>query len=120
MGVVRWKSAVKYFPLAIVLMSCVVTALYLINNAASNVVTQENLVIFKESDNTISSCDFFSGKWVYDDVSYPLYKERECTIMEDSFACEKNGRKNLKYQNFRWQPHQCDLPRLLKYFLIFY
>ncbi|XP_042056315.1 protein trichome birefringence-like 34 [Salvia splendens] len=112
MGAVRWKSVVKYFPLTVVLM----LALYLIDNSTSNVVTQENLVIFKENkivtnNNTISGCDLFSGKWVYDDVSYPLYKEGECTMMEDSFACEKSGRKNLKYQNWRWQPHQCDLPR---------
>ncbi|XP_059668067.1 protein trichome birefringence-like 34 isoform X1 [Cornus florida] len=31
--------------------------------------------------------------------------------MRDDFACEKYGRKDLNYQSWRWQPHQCDLPR---------
>ncbi|GFP91792.1 protein trichome birefringence-like 34 [Phtheirospermum japonicum] len=30
--------------------------------------------------------------------------------MEEDFACEKYGRKHLKYQNWRWKPHHCDLP----------
>ncbi|CAB4284848.1 unnamed protein product [Prunus armeniaca] len=58
-----------------------------------------------------SSCNLFSGKWVSDNQSYPLYKERQCTYMSDQLACEKFGRKDLSYQNWRWQPHQCDLPR---------
>ncbi|CAA7389376.1 unnamed protein product [Spirodela intermedia] len=56
-------------------------------------------------------CDLTSGKWVYDNASYPLYNERDCTFMSDQLACEKFGRKDLKYQNWRWQPHGCDLPR---------
>ncbi|XP_026440184.1 protein trichome birefringence-like 34 isoform X2 [Papaver somniferum] len=31
--------------------------------------------------------------------------------MSDQLACEKFGRKDLSYQNWRWQPDQCDLPR---------
>ncbi|KAK6120227.1 hypothetical protein DH2020_045918 [Rehmannia glutinosa] len=61
--------------------------------------------------NSVSRCDFFSGTWVYDNISYPLYKEKQCSFMLDSFACEKYGRKDLKYQHWRWQPHDCDLPR---------
>ncbi|PKH89609.1 hypothetical protein CRG98_049946 [Punica granatum] len=56
-------------------------------------------------------CDLFSGRWVYDNVSYPLYKEKECKFMSDQLACEKYGRKDLSYQHWRWQPHDCDLPR---------
>ncbi|KAH1199394.1 Protein trichome birefringence-like 34 [Glycine max] len=58
-----------------------------------------------------SKCDLFSGKWVFDNESYPLYKEKECTFMSDQLACEKFGRKDLSYQNWRWQPHHCNLPR---------
>ncbi|XP_057470878.1 protein trichome birefringence-like 34 [Actinidia eriantha] len=61
--------------------------------------------------NSLSQCDLFSGKWVFDNESYPLYKEQECRFMWDEFACQKFGRKDLNYQNWRWQPHQCDLPR---------
>ncbi|KAM1949561.1 hypothetical protein ACFX15_009604 [Malus domestica] len=58
-----------------------------------------------------SRCNLFSGKWVFDNQSYPLYKEKQCTYMSDQLACEKFGRKDLSYQNWRWQPYQCDLPR---------
>lgn len=69
-----------------------------------------------------SSCNLFSGKWVSDNQSYPLYKERQCTYMSDQLACEKFGRKDLSYQNWRWQPHQCDLPRSLSHpsFFLFF
>lgn len=58
-----------------------------------------------------SGCDLFSGKWVYDNSTYPLYSERGCKFMSDQSACEKFGRKDLRYQNWRWQPHGCNLPR---------
>ena len=58
-------------------------------------------------------CNMFSGKWVFDNESYPLYKEKQCTFMSDQLACEKFGRKDLSYQFWRWQPHQCNLPRFL-------
>ncbi|XAR68767.1 hypothetical protein NMG60_11000128 [Bertholletia excelsa] len=63
------------------------------------------------SRKSLQSCDLFSGRWVYDNKSYPLYRERECKFMLDEFACEKFGRKDSKYQHWRWQPHECDLPR---------
>ncbi|KAK6943197.1 PC-Esterase, partial [Dillenia turbinata] len=56
-------------------------------------------------------CNLFLGKWVFDNQSYPLYKEQECSFKAEDFACGKHGRKDLKYQNWRWQPHHCDLPR---------
>ncbi|CAM8961895.1 unnamed protein product [Rhodiola kirilowii] len=33
------------------------------------------------------------------------------SFMSDQLACEKYGRKDLSYQNWRWQPHHCDMPR---------
>ncbi|XP_022887431.1 protein trichome birefringence-like 34 [Olea europaea var. sylvestris] len=62
-------------------------------------------------NNSSSECNLFRGRWVFNNQSYPLYKERKCLFLADEFACEKYGRKDLKYQNWRWQPHQCDLPR---------
>ncbi|KAI3835023.1 hypothetical protein MKW92_033398 [Papaver armeniacum] len=58
-----------------------------------------------------SSCDLFSGKWVYDNSTNPLYSWKQCSLWNDVFTCEKYGRKDLRYQNWRWQPDQCDLPR---------
>uniref|UniRef100_A0A7N0VD08 Trichome birefringence-like N-terminal domain-containing protein n=1 Tax=Kalanchoe fedtschenkoi TaxID=63787 RepID=A0A7N0VD08_KALFE len=56
-------------------------------------------------------CDWFDGKWVFDEESYPLYREEECSFMSDQLACEKFGRSDLSYRNWRWQPRRCDLPR---------
>ncbi|KAI3674833.1 hypothetical protein L2E82_51949 [Cichorium intybus] len=63
------------------------------------------------SGDSLSECNLFSGKWVFDNKSYPLYKEKECKFMSDQLACNKFGREDLGYQNWRWQPHKCDLPR---------
>ncbi|XAR68768.1 hypothetical protein NMG60_11000130 [Bertholletia excelsa] len=61
--------------------------------------------------NSLSQCNLFSGNWVVDNQSYPLYNEQDCSFMWDEFACVKFGRKDLTYQNWRWQPYECDLPR---------
>ncbi|GJM97051.1 hypothetical protein PR202_ga13947 [Eleusine coracana subsp. coracana] len=58
-----------------------------------------------------AECDMSSGRWVYDDKAYPLYKESSCKFMSDQAACHKFGRTDLRYQHWRWQPHRCDLPR---------
>ncbi|KAG4152640.1 hypothetical protein ERO13_D04G135100v2 [Gossypium hirsutum] len=58
-----------------------------------------------------NSCDVFSGKWVFDNQSYPLYKESDCPYMSDQLACHKHGRSDLQYQHWRWQPHNCNLKR---------
>ncbi|XP_042943562.1 protein trichome birefringence-like 35 isoform X2 [Carya illinoinensis] len=57
-------------------------------------------------------CDVFSGKWVFDNASYPLYNESHCPYMSDQLACHKHGRPDLGYQYWRWQPHNCNLNRL--------
>ncbi|OVA07840.1 PMR5 N-terminal domain [Macleaya cordata] len=57
------------------------------------------------------SCDVFSGKWVFDNTSYPLYNESRCPYMSDQLACHKHGRSDLMYQNWRWQPNDCNLKR---------
>ncbi|KAF8043429.1 hypothetical protein BT93_A1690 [Corymbia citriodora subsp. variegata] len=57
-----------------------------------------------------SLCDLFSGRWVFDNTSRPLYKEGQCKEVGQP-ACGKHGRRDLKYQQWRWQPHGCDLPR---------
>ncbi|XP_025633828.1 protein trichome birefringence-like 35 isoform X2 [Arachis hypogaea] len=56
-------------------------------------------------------CDVFSGKWVFDNGSYPLYNEADCPYMSDQLACHKHGRNDLGYQHWRWQPHNCNLKR---------
>ena len=55
-------------------------------------------------------CDYSVGEWVLDD-SRPLYSGRECKMWIASFSCSLNGRPDLSYEKFRWQPSGCDLPK---------
>lgn len=56
-------------------------------------------------------CDMFTGKWVVDE-SYPLYKPTStCPFIEREFRCEANGRPDLIYTHYRWQPLSCNLLR---------
>lgn len=56
-------------------------------------------------------CDVFDGDWVWDET-YPLYQSRDCRFMDDGFRCSENGRPDLFYTKWRWQPKDCNLPRL--------
>ncbi|GKV38884.1 hypothetical protein SLEP1_g46743 [Rubroshorea leprosula] len=39
-----------------------------------------------------------------------MYGEN-CPFLDPGFRCRQNGRKDVKYLKWRWQPHGCDLPR---------
>ncbi|KAJ1427213.1 PMR5 N-terminal domain [Sesbania bispinosa] len=55
-------------------------------------------------------CDLFDGNWVWDE-SYPLYQSKDCTFLDEGFRCSENGRSDLFYTKWRWQPKHCNLPR---------
>ncbi|KAJ8898956.1 hypothetical protein K2173_008456 [Erythroxylum novogranatense] len=94
---------------ALLVAAILVTSVYLKQNGGELV--EEDRRRSTSSGNLLSRCNLFTGKWVFDNRSYPLYRERECKFMSDQLACEKFGRKDLSYQNWRWQPYRCDLPR---------
>ncbi|EPS69484.1 hypothetical protein M569_05282 [Genlisea aurea] len=55
-------------------------------------------------------CDVFSGRWVRDETTRPLYEEWECPYIQPQLTCQEHGRPDRDYQRWRWQPHQCTIP----------
>lgn len=57
-------------------------------------------------------CDLFDGEWVRDE-SYPLYKPGSCSLIDEQFGCIENGRPDKGFQQMKWKPYGCTLPRFL-------
>lgn len=57
-----------------------------------------------------SDCDLYHGQWVYDQNG-PLYSNNSCPVLTQMQNCQGNGRPDKEYENWRWKPEQCDLPR---------
>ncbi|XP_021769247.1 protein trichome birefringence-like 33 [Chenopodium quinoa] len=60
---------------------------------------------------TAEDCDIFDGEWVKDTVDKPMYEEWECPYIQPQLTCQEHGRPDRGYQNWRWQPRRCDLPK---------
>ncbi|MBA0674060.1 hypothetical protein Goari_015674 [Gossypium aridum] len=55
-------------------------------------------------------CDLYDGKWFYDPQG-PSYTNSSCPIITQMQNCQGNGRPDKDYENWRWKPSQCSLPR---------
>lgn len=65
------------------------------------------------NDENSKVCDYSNGKWVRDEsYSRQLYSE-ECPFLDPGFRCRRNGRSDVDYVNWRWQPKDCHLPRYM-------
>lgn len=109
----KWSLRNRFNSFVTIVMAfIIILAIYLTVLNANSWPEEQEAVAAERSQ---EGCDLFSGSWVYDNTTaYPLYSEKKCAFMSDQSACEKFGRKDLRYQNWRWQPHGCNLPRYEK------
>ncbi|KAF5731101.1 protein YLS7 isoform X1 [Tripterygium wilfordii] len=59
---------------------------------------------------TDSGCHLYHGSWFYDSLG-PTYTNNTCPVITQMQNCQGNGRPDKEYENWRWKPFQCDLPR---------
>ncbi|KAK7391785.1 hypothetical protein VNO78_20206 [Psophocarpus tetragonolobus] len=64
----------------------------------------------KPNNTTYTVCDLYHGNWIHD-PSGPLYTNNSCPVLTQMQNCQGNGRPDKDYENWRWKPFQCDLPR---------
>ena len=76
------------------------TSFYQLNNNSTD--SARNLIAIK------GRCNIFQGKWVFDS-SYSKYDSSSCPFIDLEFNCK--SRPDKLYQNYRWQPFDCNLPR---------
>ncbi|KAL5729902.1 Protein yls7 [Ranunculus cassubicifolius] len=89
-------------------LASTVIQLYFFRNATS--IPIHHSLINKSVDSAADSCDLYHGKWFYDS-SGPLYTNNTCPVLTQMQNCQGNGRPDKDYENWRWKPSHCDLPR---------
>lgn len=57
-------------------------------------------------------CNIFNGGWVRDEREVPFYPAGSCPYIDNDFNCHQNGRPDNDFLRWRWQPNDCNIPRL--------
>ncbi len=111
------------FPIALASLLIIGTARLVLDNLQSNDSRVFRLygwprgekhrlpIVISPKDRIDEGCNVFEGKWVWDNVSYPHYTEESCPFLVKQVTCQRNGRPDSFYKNWRWQPNECNLPR---------
>ncbi|CAI9092097.1 OLC1v1027252C1 [Oldenlandia corymbosa var. corymbosa] len=88
------------------------TGLPLPKSSSNNTIPSPPFSANSKQDISVDSdqCDLYHGRWVYD-IRGPLYKNDSCRILTQSQNCQGNGRPDKGYENWRWKPNGCDIPR---------
>ncbi|KAK7361788.1 hypothetical protein VNO77_03872 [Canavalia gladiata] len=74
-------------------------------------ITSNDSLVETKRDGLYENCDIFDGKWVKDD-SKPYYPLSSCRLIDRDFDCHRNGRPDLDYVKWKWQPNGCQIPSL--------
>ncbi|KAJ7975577.1 Protein trichome birefringence-like [Quillaja saponaria] len=82
----------------------------LLSSSDSNPAAVPASPVPSDTARTDSVCDLYHGDWVYDSLG-PLYTNNTCPVLTQMQNCQGNGRPDKDYENWRWKPFHCDLPR---------
>ncbi|CAI5522083.1 unnamed protein product [Closterium sp. Naga37s-1] len=57
------------------------------------------------------TCDLYTGRWVRDSRGHPLYSGSTCQFPLTHWTCRRKDRPSFLYEQYRWQPEGCKVPR---------